>query len=208
MSIEKKTKAKKLMKDLRVKLTFIECVLGTSPGNKEVATTYIMSQNPDGVADDELDTHEDVQDRIEQKTTFFPKEDGKLFIWDYQIKGFFKDACSMLKRMPGSQSSEMKAHKKIIDGGIFPFPRKIMIDLSSEVTFIERPLRAQTPQGERIALARSEAVPAGSTIEFSIKVLNDAWRKIVVEWLDYGELRGIGQWRNSGMGRFTYKILG
>ena len=27
------------------------------------------------------------------------------------------------------------------------------------------------------------------------------------EWLDYGALRGIGQWRNSGKGRYTYEIL-
>lgn len=25
-----------------------------------------------------------------------------------------------------------------------------------------------------------------------------------IEWLDYGELRGIGQWRNSGKGRFKW----
>ena len=29
-------------------------------------------------------------------------------------------------------------------------------------------------------------------------------KKAVREWLDYGILRGIGQWRNSGKGRFTY----
>lgn len=29
-----------------------------------------------------------------------------------------------------------------------------------------------------------------------------------MEWLDYGKLRGLGQWRNSGKGRFTYEILG
>lgn len=28
-----------------------------------------------------------------------------------------------------------------------------------------------------------------------------------MERLDYGELRGIGQWRNSGKGRFTYEEL-
>lgn len=29
-----------------------------------------------------------------------------------------------------------------------------------------------------------------------------------MEWLDYGKLRGLGQWRNSGKGRFTYELLG
>ncbi len=203
MSADKASKPE----SIHVRLTFLEPVLGTSPGDKEVATTYIMSKNPSGVAEDEIASHDDIEDKIEQKTTFFPKENGKPFIWDYQIKGFFKGACSMLRRVPGTKSVAMKAHKKIIDGGIFPSPRKIMINCSDDVSFIERPLRAQTPQGERIALARSEAIPAGSTIEFNIKTLNGAWKSAIIEWLDYGELSGIGQWRNSGMGRFTYEIL-
>ena len=35
-------------------------------------------------------------------------------------------------------------------------------------------------------------------------LLDDSHEKAVREWLDYGILRGIGQWRNSGKGRFTY----
>lgn len=27
------------------------------------------------------------------------------------------------------------------------------------------------------------------------------------EWLDYGKLRGIGQWRNSGKGRFEWEEI-
>ena len=35
----------------------------------------------------------------------------------------------------------------------------------------------------------------------------DRLQKLVLEWLDYGKLRGLGQWRNSGKGRFTYELL-
>ena len=28
-----------------------------------------------------------------------------------------------------------------------------------------------------------------------------------MECLDYGKLRGLSQWRNSGKGRFTYEVL-
>ena len=69
----------------------------------------------------------------------------------------------------------------------------------------QRPLRASTAQGERIALAHSEAVPVGSFIEFEITLLDEAHEKAVVEWLDYGRLRGLGQWRNSGKGRFKWE---
>ena len=53
----------------------------------------------------------------------------------------------------------------------------------------------------------SEAVPAGTTIAITIKVLKDELMKAVREWLDCGELCGIGQWRNSSKGRFAWGNL-
>ena len=71
----------------------------------------------------------------------------------------------------------------------------------------QRPLRAQTMQGERVALASSETIPAGSYVIFEIAMLLDSHEKAVIEALNYGTLRGFGQWRNSGKGRFHYEIL-
>jgi len=64
----------------------------------------------------------------------------------------------------------------------------------------------RSAQGERIALARSETCPAGTQMWFTVTCLWD-YEKLLTEWLDYGRLRGLGQWRNSGKGRFTYEIL-
>lgn len=44
-------------------------------------------------------------------------------------------------------------------------------------------------------------------IEFGVICKNDGLITAVREWLDYGILRGIGQWRNSGMGRFTWEEI-
>ena len=107
-----------------------------------------------------------------------------------------------------ARSGKLSAYKKIIDGLIFVGPRQIPLTLSGEMTECQRPLRAQTAQGERVSLANSEEIPAGSTCEFEITCMDDAHEKAVMEWLDYGKLRGLGQWRNSGKGRFTYEILG
>ena len=66
---------------------------------------------------------------------------------------------------------------------------------------------AQTAQGERNSLASSEEIAAGAILEFSILVMADELVPAVKEWLSYGKLRGLGQWRNSGKGRFLCEIL-
>jgi len=189
---------------MRVRIEFTEPLLGTVSGNKDITGTFIASKHPDGPQEDEL--HAELpEDDIAQASTVFPREDGRPFLWDYQVKGFFKDACGMLRRVSGTKSSKLQAYKKIIDGVIFPGPRKIFIDVVGEIEWCERPLRGQTAKGERIALARSESVPVGSSIAFDITCLDKKYEKFVKEWLDYGALRGLGQWRNSGKGRFKWK---
>lgn len=49
----------------------------------------------------------------------------------------------------------------------------------------QRPLRAQTAQGERVSLANSEEIPAGSSCEFEILCMDDTHEAAVMEWLDY-----------------------
>ena len=72
----------------------------------------------------------------------------------------------------------------------------------------QRPLRAQTPQGERVALASSETVPAGTTMDVTFVLYSpSSHRDALMEWLDYGAVRGLGQWRNSGKGRFSYQVV-
>ena len=93
---------------------------------------------------------------------------------------------------------------------IFVNPRKIPLVLpdNADISFVERPLRASTPKGERVALARSEALPVGTTLEFDICYFKyKGIEKIIEEWLAYGAMRGLGQWRNSGMGKYSYEIL-
>lgn len=73
--------------------------------------------------------------------------------------------------------------------------------------YCSRPLRAMTMQGERVSIAKSESVPAGSTLTFTLLILDDKLEDVVTECMNYGILRGMGQWRNSGKGRFTYEAV-
>lgn len=48
----------------------------------------------------------------EKAMTIFPKlPDGTPFIYDYQIRGFFKEMCGILKKLDNTVSSKIKAHK-------------------------------------------------------------------------------------------------
>ena len=198
------------MKTLYARLTFKDEVLGTASADPDVHSKYIASLAPDAISREE-EVAAIGAEAVEKATmTVFPRnEEGDPIIWDYQIKGFFKDACSMLRKVSGSESSKIKAFKKEIDGLIFPNPRMIKIHIPEGKAMgnCQRPLRASTAQGERIALANSESVPEGSWIEIEVTVLKDDLMKAVKEWLDYGKLRGLCQWRNSGKGRFEWEEI-
>lgn len=192
---------------MKIKITFTEPLLGTWPADPDVARNFIASKAPDAATIEEEIAATSVEDVQEKAMTVFPRHEGSPILYDYQIKGFFKDSCGMLARVKGTKSSGIKAYKKVIDGLIFPQPRIIPIEVSGEIRSCQRPLRAQTAQGERVSLANSEEIPAGSSAVFDVMLLDPAHEKLVLEWLDYGQLRGLGQWRNSGKGRFVYEVL-
>ena len=197
------------MKELIVILSFTEELLGTANNDPNVHSEFILANAPDAISRDEEIAAVGVSEVFEKSMTVFPRTcDGLPALFDYQVKGYFKDACSMLARLKnGNESSKLKAYKNIVDGLIFVTPRLIPIMLDGEIGSCQRPFRANTPQGERVALVTSESVPIGSTVTFSILLLDPNHEKAVREWLDYGMLRGIGQWRNSGKGRFMWEEL-
>lgn len=194
------------MKEFTVRIKLEEEMLGMSPSDQELYDTYIAGKAPNSeLMEEEIDSFSPTD---EKGMTIFPKlEDGTPYLWDYQIKGFCKDACGMLNKVPNTKSSKVKAYKKNIDGRIFAFPRKIPIRVVGEMGTCQRPLRASTPQGERVALAKSETIPAGSFFDVTFRCLVDGDQYLVLEWLEYGKLRGLGQWRNSGAGRFSFDVM-
>lgn len=201
------------MEKMRVRLTFIDDILGTAPSDPEVHRTYIASKAPDAPSVEDEVAAVGVDEAVEKGMTVFSKDqNGNPILWNYQIKGFMKSACQALRTLKGTESSKLKAYKKQIDLRIFVFAdaedranRMIPITVAGDIGNCQRPLRAQTMQGERVALANSESIPTGSSIEFDILMLEPGDRKLIVEWLNYGSLNGIGQWRNSGKGAFTWE---
>jgi hypothetical protein len=205
------------MKEFRVRITFTDPILGSKPADPELHSRFVASKAPDHKT-----MREEIEsigvDAVEERgmTVFSRMEDGNPCLWDYQIKGFFKDSCGALRRADDYKSKSLKAYKKEIDGLIFVREREIpwmldgiYVDMHKRggVGTCERPLRAETMQGPRVALASSETVPAGCTLTFHVTFLKDSLVPYVEEWLDYGCLRGLGQWRNSGKGRFFWERI-
>lgn len=197
------------MEKVHIHMRFDEPVLGTSPADPDIYRRYIASKSEDATKIEEEVASLGVDAVAERGMTVFPRlDDGCPFIWDYQVKGFMKDACGMLRRADDGASKKLRAYKKEIDGLIFPSPRKIpyMVPEDGEIGIVERPLRASTPQGDRVALTASETLPVGTTLDFDVSMLTSSHMKYLVEWFSYGQLRGFGQWRNASYGRFHCTI--
>lgn len=200
---------------LDVRLTLTEEALGTSSSSKELHKEYIASKAPDAKSTEEEVAALGVDAVDEKGRTVFPRmavgdDDDVPFVYDYQLKGFFKDAAKMMKKVSGSECSKVRAYKQAIDGLIFIDQRKIpwMTEDGTPAHVgptCERPLRASTPMGERVAISSSETVPAGSHLDFGIILLDKTLLPMVKECLTYGRLRGLCQWRNSGKGTFTWE---
>lgn len=193
---------------MKVRITMLEDILGTLPGDPEVYKNYIASKAPDGISvEDEIELIGEEGVYNKGMTVFIRNKEGKPCIFDYLIKGFFKNAASALRGADGTESQKLSAHKKKIDNLIFISPRLIPLENYDTVEVCERPLRAATAQGERVALSCSESIAAGSTLEFTITALSKDMMAYVLEWLDYGKFNGLGQWHNSGKGRFTWEDI-
>ena len=196
------------MKEIRVRCKFFEEMLGTASSDPEIHERFIASKAPDAPSREEEIESVGVDEMVERgKTVFHKDKDGKPFLYDYMIKGFFKSAGKTCAYIGGSH--KLPAYKSKIDTLVFINERRIPLQLpkDSKIGNLQRPLRASTAQGERVSLANSETSPVGTVIEFTITTLVDDLYKHIIEWLDYGQYSGIGQWRNASYGRFLYEEL-
>jgi hypothetical protein len=197
------------MDTYKIRITFIEPILGTVPKDKDIYESYIASKA--ALTDEQIAEELATVENVEEKgwTGFHTTPDGDPMIYNYMIKGFLKAACGSMRRVSGTKSAKLTAYKKIIDGLVFVEPRTITLSIpdGQEMGILERPLRAQTAQGERVTLARSDTCPAGTQAEFEIKVLGGVTKGLLIEWLDYGQFNGLGQWRNASYGSFSYVII-
>lgn len=176
---------------------------------------------PEERAEKEIELLKAEYDGLDTKgTTIFFKdpETGRPMIGDHMIYGFMKAAGEALCRTKEKASGTMlqstafthsiiNQHCRCEDEFIV-FDRDIEKSPEGRPLYAQRSLRAKTMQGDRVALARSEVVPRGSKIEFTLKVMEGSplTEEHLREIFSYGEMVGLGQWRNSGKGSFKFEM--
>jgi hypothetical protein len=200
------------MIEWEVELTLTEPMLGTVPKNRDVYSRFIESQKEKRAGEKPKDTEVDTVDAVDEAKgwTGFHKDDDGLFVYDYFIKGALKEAGNILK-----ESLKIKALRSKLDNYVFIFPRRVRIldengkNLDEPDGVFERPLRAQTPQGPRVSLVKSDRINDGRKLKFTMKALDvnpiPKIEKVIESCLDYWALKGLGQFRNGSFGRVTYE---
>lgn len=183
------------MKIMKVKIRFLEPILGTVPKDKEIYKTYIESKNPNSKEDETVD----IQEVEERGWTGFMQDENGIYIFNYMVKGFLKHAGNVLK-----DNLRIKNLRAKIEDYVFINPRKIYFGKKEVDGVIERPLRGMTMQGPRIALARSDYIKEGTEIEFNIEIIpnKEIDEEVIKTLLEYGKYMGLGQFRGGSYGTF------
>jgi hypothetical protein len=196
-----------MMKDIdystvAIQIELLTDILGTVPKDKEVYRSFIAQKARElSDAEEEVETVEEIEERA---WTGFHSDEKGLFLYNYMIKGFLKNACEVL--MANGAIPKIAAYKKWIDNLVFIEPRKIYLGVKEPEGVLERPLRAMTAKGPRVSLQRSDVVKAGKVLVFKLVLLKnnkgltlDALSKC----LEFGKFMGLAQWRSADYGRFS-----
>ncbi len=154
----------------------------------------------------------DAEDRL---TVFARDEGGSICLLGYQITGMLKEVAQNF--------SDVKGLKNAISRYVSVKERFIPLYEDEEMTrplrhpdkILERPLRAFTPQGFIVSIARSELIEEPVYFKFTLQVVKTPKTPFTIEDMKTllevgGEYVGLLQWRSAGYGRFKvldFKVL-
>lgn len=189
-----------------------EELLGSSPCDPSVYATYIASRKLDeNKQPDKAGTADELSTLPEREVTgwsVFHEDERGLFLFDYHVRGFLKEAARNITGSKGEKGISALVSK--IDRFVFVSPRRLYLRRNGKVIkqpegIRERPLKAMTMQGPRVSLKRSDTILPGAELTFTVSILplgKEITQEHVESWLQYGELCGLGEWRNASHGRF------
>lgn len=161
---------------------------------------------------------------------FWNKELKRPMVGDHQIYGFLKDAAvfwgrrnNFLRKNGTVVSFDKKTDRpfgsightqSVINQDVkctsqfLTFDRDLERDAHNDSQFLQRPLRAQTAQGPRVTLVKSERIKAGAKLIFQLKVPahSQCTEDTLHMLFEAGETVGFGQWRGAAHGTFEYEM--
>ena len=198
----------------KYKISMTEPILGSLPSSKTVYQDYIASKAPEP----DVEGEEEIKmlpDRGQQKTTVFLRDDkGLCCLMDYQVMGFVKEAGNTLKKIiecevPSKNGKSKKTGIVNLRSKLAQFlylgPRVIRLNRQPDGVY-ERPVKIVNKEGVRVCLASSEIINPELSFEILIGLLPHeelSW-DVIEQILEYGQFKGLGQFRNGGYGRFTF----
>jgi hypothetical protein len=153
-----------------------------------------------------------------QKSTVFMRDtDGWPIISTHMVVGNFKEN---LKSIINNSPAKSKAiTSKVSVGEVMATDVKVVEDFvrpsldlvrkpDGTVDILERPIHFNFKGETKSAIAMSEYLPAGTEIEFTLRIRAvSPVLEVLDELLEMGKNNGIGQWRGSGKkGNFMYKM--
>lgn len=162
----------------------------------------------------------DKEDYTRGITVFLREEAGSTIpiLLNYLMLGFLKEALLAMGEEDDTIISSAKVQKALglnkyqvkrtVDRHIFSYPRKIKLNIpeGKGIELCTRTLRGDVKGVERITVVTSESVPAGTTCECEIHIHRNDLLEPVLQAFKYGQLKGLGQWRNSSKGRFDFEV--
>jgi hypothetical protein len=194
-----------------VEITFTEPLLASSPEDPRVYEQFIASRkrsDAEGRGEEVNTIPAGVLEKI--GSSVFHRDGSGLFLFDYKLRGFLKEAAAAVTGKAG-----ISAFKSKIDKWVFVIPRRLYLRKDNAVIMKphgteQRPIRAMTAQGPRITVKKSEFVDPGTHLSAEILVLPLGEKEIteerIREWLEYGKFTGMGEWRTGSYGRFDFHL--
>lgn len=154
---------------------------------------------------------------------FLKCKEGYPYLGTQVVKGFLKSSSEAISRTRtgknGTFNRSAAASSKYINQYLIASPiyffdakndkkrKDIKRDDDGNAVYLERPLRAETAKGSRIALASSEIIESPCVAKFTISIFGDELNPLTINDLKdnfaYGVMVGFSAWRGSGQyGRF------
>jgi len=187
--------------EYKVEFVLLTEMLGTTPKNPEIYKQFIENKKPKTENENERETIEALE---EKGYVGFHKDDKGLFLYDYMIKGFLKNAGNVVR-----VSKNIPGLKQKVVNFVNVIPRRIYLDKQNPDGIIEQAITGWTSSGKITALQRCDYVSTGTKFECEIQVIENPTikKELLCDLLEYGKIQGLLKFRQGGFGKFTYKLL-